>query len=63
MRSGFQLFHKNVPEMKRLVLESDEGDDLKGLWRIMLAKEKQLNSGFAARIQREIYVVWLNSCA
>jgi hypothetical protein len=48
VRSGFQIFHKNVPEMKRFVLGGDQGDALKRLRRIMSVKEKQFYAGCAA---------------
>ena len=55
VRSRFQIFHKNVPKMKRFVLGGDQGDGLKGLWRIMLIKKQQFYAGCVPGIQREIH--------
>jgi hypothetical protein len=63
MRSGLSVVSQKRARNETSFLGSDEGDDLKGLWRIKLVKEKQFNAGCAARMQREIYLVWLNSCA
>ena len=49
--------------MKRFILGGEKGDDLKGLRRIMLVKEKQFYAGCAARVQGEIHAVLPNGCA
>ena len=55
MRSGLSVVSQKRARNETSFLGSDEGDDLKGLWRIMLIKKQQFYAGCVPGIQREIH--------